>query len=428
MLMVDCTYNVANNRNNYIKSLSASSIGALFECYDFMICAFLAPTLTKLFFHGNTWWGVFAIFSIAFFSRPLGGLFWGYLGDIYGRKKAFSSSMILLSIPTLLIALFPLHLFSLFQSGVLFALLRFAQGFFVGGEFPGGVVFVAESSKSSARGFNIAIFMSALTGGTLLASLSALILNLSLSPEQIHDFGWRIPFLFGLVLVFVAIYIRKKVHETPFFTELLKNKAAYKNPLIQLVKNNKSQLLNGLLLVFCSASGLTTLYVFFPQLMNKTNFSSSQILLLTTLGSIILCVFMPLMGWLSDRISRKILFITGLFGLIAGWVIIICGYYVFSIPILLIGMSCASLAFSLINGTYCALLSELFPTTVRYSGVAFCYSFGYSLCGGLLPLLYNCGSTQLMKMFIPLVVFLVLLILQANMKIAVDYRGRALET
>lgn len=420
------TYKVATSKNTYIKSLSASSIGALFECYDFMICAFLAPTLTKLFFHGNTFWGVFAIFSIAFFSRPLGGLFWGYLGDIYGRKKAFSSSMILLSIPTLLIALFPLHLFSTVQSGVLFALLRFAQGFFVGGEFPGGVVFVAESSKSSSRGFNIAIFMSALTGGTLLASLSALVLNISLSKEQIANFGWRIPFLFGLVLVFVAIYIRKKVHETPFFAAMQESKTAYNNPLMHLFKSNKLRLLNGLILVFCSASGLTTLYVFFPQMMNKTNFSSSQILLLTTLGSIVLCVFMPIMGWLSDRIKRKILFIGGLLGLIVGWSIIIYGYCLSSMLVLIIGMSIGSLAFSLINGAYCAMLSELFPTNIRYSGVAFCYSVGYSLCGGLLPLLYNCGSSQLIKMTIPLAIFFILVVVLVNMRTTVDYRGRDL--
>ena len=114
-----------------IKILIISSIGALFECYDFMICAFLSTFLTKLFYPENQLLGIFTIFTIGFFSRPIGGMFWGHIGDRHGRKKVFSLTMILLALPTLLIAFFPLQWFSIKVAGISFAILRFFQGFLV---------------------------------------------------------------------------------------------------------------------------------------------------------------------------------------------------------------------------------------------------------------------------------------------------------
>ncbi|MBY0379008.1 MAG: MFS transporter, partial [Burkholderiales bacterium] len=379
---------MTNQLPNQLKVLSIASIGALFECYDFMICAFMSNILIKLFFSGNIWLGVFAIFTVAFIARPLGGIFWGHLGDKIGRKKVFSLTMILLVIPTLLIAIFPLNLSKeITISG--FIILRFLQGFLVGGEFPGGVTFIAEIVSSKNRATLVSSFLTLLTVGTLLASFVSFILFRIFSVEQVESWAWRLPFLLSIVLVLTAIYIRKKVQETIFFTGLTNRKGIIKVPLFELFSNHLFAIFSGLIIACLAAFGLTTLYVFFPSIIKLNPFISQQTALgLTTIGSLVLIIFMPIWGILADKFSRKTILLISSLLLLVCLRLISVAIIQNSYTMLLIMMVLASVAFAGINTVYCPMLSELFPTSVRFSGVALCYTVAYSICGGLLPLVY----------------------------------------
>ena len=399
------------------KLFIAAGIGAALECYDFMICAFMASTLIALFFPDQTFLGVFAIFTIAFFSRPLGGLFWGHFGDRYGRRRVFSLTMLLLVVPTLGIALFPVHLGFAWFNAFGFMLLRFLQGFLVGGEFSGGVTFIAEIASSKNRGLTIASFMAALTIGTLLASMIALLLNLSFSQTQILAWAWRIPFLISVVLIGVAIYIRQHIVETPFFQSLQRHAKVSQIPLVDLLKGHFSAMLKGFILTSASAIALITLYLYLPQLFKQNpHFNARDLLSLTSLGTFLLVVMMPLGGFLADRFGRRIIF--GVSMILTSCML---GFFYLALvqnnlTWLTVGMILASICFSGVNANYCALLSELFPTQVRFSGVALCYNLAYAVCGGVVPLLYDhfalrFGLLTLPVAFFVLVTFLSLLVL-----------------
>ena len=401
-----------SEKNSPVKIISMASIGALFECYDFMICAFLSGILIKIFYANNQVFGVFSIFTIAFFARPLGGLFWSHLGDRYGRQKVFSWTMLLLVIPTILIAIFPVNLVSIGVSSYSFMVLRFLQGFLVGGEFPGGVTFIAEIAPPKKRGLIIAIFMAFLTAGTLLASLVSLSLNYFLNEAQIFAWGWRLPFILNLILIIIAIYIRRKVSETPFFNAIQHKKALSKMPILDLLKNYPYLVFVGFIITCCSACGIVTLYTFLPQLLKITHhFNGQQVLNLTTLGTFILCLAMPIAGIWSDRLGRQPIFIYGLIGTLISWYLFAMALYQDNYLLALIAMFITSLFFAGVNANYCVILSEQFPTRVRYSGVAFCYTSAYSLCGGILPLIYLYYKNTPLLIMIPGLCFGLLLIL-----------------
>lgn len=417
------------NLNTQAKTLAMASVGAIFESYDFMICVFLSSVLIKVFYADHQFEGIFAIFTIAFFSRPLGGIFWGHLGDRYGRKKVFSITMLLLVVPTLLIALFPVHQVSVMTAGISFAVLRFLQGFLVGGEFPGGVTFIAEIAKAKTRGLFIAIFMSALTVGTLLASLVSLALNISMTNDQILAWGWRFPFILSIVLVIIAIYIRKQVKETTFFCKLAERKAIIRMPFLELVCTEPKLIFYGFILTCASAIGLTTIYTFLPQLLKFTHiFTLRDTLYLTTLGSLILCIAMPFFGYLSDKYKRKSVLILSQFGVTLSFALFVIASYTGSFILLLLGMLLISIFFAGVNANYCVILSEQFPTNIRYSGVALCYTMAYSICGGALPLLYLHVAKFEPHLFLPCGLFCLIslfcLIIFSKLK---DFSGKVLQ-
>lgn len=385
------------------KLFITAGIGAALECYDFMICAFMASTLITLFFPTESFLGLFSIFTIAFFSRPLGGIFWGHLGDRYGRKRVFSLTMLLLVFPTLGIALFPVHFVSAGVAASGFIILRFLQGFLVGGEFSGGVTFIAEIATSERRGATVASFMMALTIGTLLASLVTFVLHSIFSNAVILEWVWRIPFFISIILIIVAVYIRKKIQETPFFQSLTKRADISRFPVRDLFQNHFISVLKGFTLTCASAMSLVTWYLYFPQLFkNYSVFNTSNILFLTTLGTFLLCVAMPFAGMLADRFGRKIIFLTSMWLLTVALGLLYAALQCKSFALLTVTMIVASICFSGVNANYCVFLSELFPTRVRFSGVAVCYNFGYALCGGVLPLLYAHFSTSFGVLTLPI--------------------------
>ena len=206
------------------KVLVASSLGNILEWYDFALFGFFAPILAQLFFpsdnHLASLLSTFGVFAAGFLMRPLGGALFGHLGDRVGRKNALAASVILMAIPTTLLGLLPTHA----QVGILAPLLltglRLIQGLSVGGELTGSISFIVEHSPPTQRGFFGSWASNSIGMGLLLGSATGALMTSLLSQDDLVRWGWRIPFLFGIFVGGVGLYLRMKLGRTGVVSEV----------------------------------------------------------------------------------------------------------------------------------------------------------------------------------------------------------------
>lgn len=213
-----------------MRTLGLSALGGALEFYDFIIFVYFVVVLGSLFFPaGIPDWLVqlqaFGIFAAGYLARPLGGIVLAHFGDTLGRKRMFTLSIFLMALSTFGIACLPTFASIGYAAPLLLLLMRVLQGAAIGGEVPGAWVFVAEHVPANRVGLACGILTAGLTAGILIGSLVATGINRSLTAEQIHDFGWRIPFLLGGVFGFFAVYLRTWLEETPVFKEMKARKA-----------------------------------------------------------------------------------------------------------------------------------------------------------------------------------------------------------
>ena len=217
------------NRQDY-KTLTLAALGGALEFYDFIIFVFFAAVVGELFFPADIpeWLRqvqTFGIFAAGYLARPLGGIIMAHFGDLVGRKKMFTLSILLMALPTLAIGLLPTYSSVGIVAPLLLLLMRILQGAAIGGEVPGAWVFVAEHVPEKRIGIACGTLTAGLTVGILLGSVVATLINTSLTPQGIHDGGWRIPFLLGGVFGLIAMYLRRWLQETPIFLEMQQRKA-----------------------------------------------------------------------------------------------------------------------------------------------------------------------------------------------------------
>ena len=208
-----------------MRALALASLGGVLEFYDFVIFVFFALVIGRLFFPaGQPDWlrqiETFGLFAAGYASRPLGGILMAHHGDRHGRKRVFTLSVLLMAVPTLLIGLLPTYAAIGPLAPLLLLAMRILQGAAIGGEAPGGWVFVAEHAAAGRVGLAVGLLTGGLTGGILLGSLTAAVMNASLSPAQIASGWWRLPFLAGGLFGFAAMALRRRLEETPVFAAL----------------------------------------------------------------------------------------------------------------------------------------------------------------------------------------------------------------
>ncbi|WP_375781607.1 MFS transporter, partial [Aeromonas enteropelogenes] len=217
------------NRQDY-KTLSLAALGGALEFYDFIIFVFFAVVIGELFFPADIpeWlrqFQTFGIFAAGYLARPLGGIIMAHFGDLIGRKRMFTLSIIMMALPTLLIGLLPTYAALGIAAPLLLLLLRILQGAAIGGEVPGAWVFVAEHVPTRRIGLACGTLTAGLTAGILLGSLVATAINRSMNPSDVSEWGWRLAFVLGGIFGIVAMYLRRWLHETPVFAEMQANKS-----------------------------------------------------------------------------------------------------------------------------------------------------------------------------------------------------------
>ncbi|GJJ04760.1 MFS transporter [Duganella rhizosphaerae] len=376
-------------RQDY-KTLSLAALGGALEFYDFVIFVFFTAVIGKLFFPPSMpgWLSMvqtFGIFAAGYVVRPLGGIIMAHFGDLFGRKKMFTMSILLMAVPTLLMGMLPTYASIGLAAPMLLLLLRVMQGAAVGGEVPGAWVFVSEHVPARHIGYACGTLTAGLTAGILLGSVVATGINTAFTPEQVADGAWRLPFLLGGFFGLGAMYLRRWLHETPVFAELQQRKAlAAEMPLKTVLRNHRGAVVVSMLLTWMLSAAIVVVILMTPTLLQKIyGFDPHTSLMANTLATLCLSIGCLVAGVLADRIGAR----TTLFG---GALLLAISTYVFyttlhARPDLLLPLY-ALVGFTVgVVGAVPCVLVKAFPAQVRFSGLSFSYNVSYAIFGGLTP-------------------------------------------
>jgi MHS family proline/betaine transporter-like MFS transporter len=373
------------------KAVVASSLAIILEWYDFSIFGFYAVVLSRLFFpftdETTALLSTFMIFALSFLFRPLGSIVISSLGDRFGRKNAFIVTVILMTFPTVLIGILPTYESIGVAATVLLILLRILQALSVGGERSATLSLLAELAPPHLRGLYGSMSLFSTTAGILLASFVCGLVSSMLTPEELAEWGWRVPFLLGAVSGIAAYFLRRVVKESGMFLELKKTGGISKSPLVESVKEHWKPVLTILAATIMFSVGFYLIFVYIITFASKYGgMTLSQILAINTANLAVCTVLVPFSGYFSDRIGRKPAMIAGCAGeLVAGLLL----FKVFAgddlnlkIAVQLFG----GLMNVLFAGAFAAYMVESFPTRVRMSGISMGNVTGFSVFGGSAPL------------------------------------------
>jgi MFS family permease len=297
----------------------ASSLGTVFEWYDFYLYATLAPFFAALFFpKGNDTAALlssFATYAAGFLVRPFGALVFGRVGDIVGRKYTFLVTIIVMGASTFAVGLLPTFETIGWAAPVILVLLRLLQGLALGGEYGGAATYVAEHAPETRRGYDTSWIQTTATLGFFLALIIILLCRINIGKEDFAQWGWRIPFVVSLVLLIFSVYIRLKLEESPVFKKIKSEGGTSKAPLTESFANWENGKIVLLALLGATAGQGVVWYtgqfyaLFFLLITLKLDFQTTYILIGISL--IIGTPFFVFFGWLSDRIGRKNIIMMG---------------------------------------------------------------------------------------------------------------------
>ncbi|MBU3616547.1 MFS transporter [Polynucleobacter sp. JS-Polo-80-F4] len=401
------------NNHSYRKVAIAACFGTFLEWYDFLTFATLAVVFAPLFFPStdpNTaLLASLATFGVGMVVRPIGAALFGSMGDRIGRKPVFMITIALMGVATVSVGFLPTYAQAGIWAPILLVALRLLQGLSAGGEIGGSAVYLTEHAGIQHRGFKTSFLQLMGPLGILFSTLQIALLRNYLSPEEFQSWGWRVPFWISIVLLLIAFKARMALEETPVFLELSKNSHKIENPLITNFRDPQTRK-RMFLLFFCISSGGAVLFFcvqVYTAIFLKTSIKLApeivdQLSLYSTLCLLPLTVFA---GWLSDKVGRKAVVVSGL---IFGAAITIPAFNALQHlgntyqqtsdngALLLISaiLASLSLALALVVGPQTALLAELFPAKSRNSAATLPHNLAAGWIGGLLPLIVTWLNQQ----------------------------------
>ncbi len=371
------------------RAVAASAIGNATEWFDYGMFAVSTAYITHHFFPGEK--GTLATlltFAISFVVRPFGGLFWGPLGDRIGRKHVLMLTIIMMAGGTFCIGLLPGVQTIGIAAPIILIILRMIQGFSSGGEYGGAATFMAEHAPDKRRGFFGSFLEFGTMAGFALGSLLVLMGELTVGPDAMMDWAWRIPFLLAGPLGLVGLYLRLRLGESPVFDELQEQEResqsvghVYRELFTQ---QWKPLLIMGGLVIAVNVVNYTLLSYMPTYLGTVVKLDQTTTLTIMFIAQFAMMVVMPFGGALSDRVGRKPMWFASLIGLI-----------VFSVPMYMLmanGFLWALIGFAVLGLLYIPQLSTIsatfpamFPTHVRFAGFAIAYNISTALFGGTAP-------------------------------------------
>ena len=383
--MAATTLAVSPARSQSWRAVIAASIGNALEWFDFVVYGFFAGTIAKLFFPTgddteSLLWAL-ATFGVTFFMRPLGAVVLGSFADRHGRKATFSLTILIMMAGTAIIAFAPTYSSIGLFAPMLIVIARLVQGFSAGGEFGSATAFLAEQNPER-RGFFASWQFASQGMTTILATAIGATLASTLTTEQIDAWGWRIPFIFGLLIGPVAYYVRSHVDETLEFRTAQHSKA----PLREVLSDSKKRLLIAFGTVILSTVAMYTVLFMPIYATRQLGLPVTGSFMATLLTGAIQMVLIPVVGALSDRHGRlPIAFASSIAILLAIYPMFAWLAAVPTLQTLLVVQAIIGVLLAGYMGGLPALMSDLFPTRMRTTGLSISYSFGVAIFGGFAP-------------------------------------------
>lgn len=403
-----------NNNKVSIRVLLASLIGSSIEWFDYFLYGTVAALVfNQLYFPTDdptvSTMLAFASFSLSFFIRPFGGIIFSHIGDKLGRKRTLVLTLSLMGIATALMGILPTYEAIGIAAPIIMVTLRLIQGLGIGGEWGGAMLLAVEYAPRHLRGLFGSVPQMGVTIGMLLATL-ALTLMSQLPDQAFMSWGWRVPFIASTILVFIGLWIRKGIDETPSFKKNQAEGKVVAVPLFETLKNHKREVLIAVGAKFVETAPfyiMSTFVVYYAT--QDLQFTRTNVLNAVTIATIVTTLLIPLMGLLSDRIGRKRLYIIGT---------VLMMLYAFPYFWLLEQKSVLTLIFATVIGlgviwapitaVLGTMFSEIFKSNVRYTGISLGYQIGAALAGGTAPLVATLLLNEFSRSYVPIAIYIIL--------------------
>ena len=375
-------------KKSEFKTILLTATGGMLEMYDFVIFSLFAIVLGKTFFPIGESPAIqalsaFTVFAVGYFARPFGGIFFGHIGDKYGRKKSFLMTILIMGIASFAMALLPSYQTAGITASILFVLLRIVQGAAVGGEIPSAIVFIKETLIKNG-GFACGVIFCFINMGIFFAEVTETITTSFLSDK----YAWRVAFISGGIAAIVSYFFRKEIHETQAFLDKKKDS---KLPVLQVFKSEKIATLKAIaaMSIFSITTGFFSLYLPTYFILNNTPNSTELILLNLFIFSFV-AMFA---GFLADKFGAySILIVGAVSSVIFGSLFYLAIIYHFQY--LLITMLLSSVSLGLIVGVSTNYASMLFRPSARASGLGISYNLSFSIFNGAFFALASLGIAK----------------------------------
>lgn len=375
------------------RTVGGTAIGNFTEWYDFGVYSYVVPFLSAAFFpsSGLAQIATFAGLTVSFLIRPIGGIFWGVLGDRIGRKGVLAATVLLMALGTFLLGILPGYAAIGIAAPILLFVSRAIQGFSTGGEYVGAMTFLAEHAPDRQRGRICSYLPVGTLSGYIFGALLVTVLHATLSHEAMSSWGWRIPFLVAAPLGIAGLFLRLKLEETPAYEKQSDEDRMGSRDRMQQFKDTVLAqwrpllVCAGLVMAFNVTNYMLTGYM--PTYLSSVlGVPSTPGLLIVIAVMVVIALLVVFLGRLSDRVGRKPVMIAGCLLLIAGsfpafWLILQGGYFVMFAGAMLVGLMLVCFM-----STEPSTLPTLFPTSVRYGATSVAFNLSVSIFGGTTPL------------------------------------------
>jgi MHS family proline/betaine transporter-like MFS transporter len=371
------------------KIILASVFGNALEFYDFTLYGVFAAIIANQYFPGSDDSSKLlyslAAFAVGFFTRPIGAILFGHFGDRYGRKNALSLSVLLMGVPTFIISVSPnYHQIGIAASLLIFS-CRLLQGVFTGGEYNGAAIFAIEHVGKKCPGFIGGL----ITGSCVIGATLATFIGACTQRPGMPDWAWRIPFLLGAVISFLGYFVRRKIAETPEFVALESENKLSRVPLLKAFISRPRSCLISFMLGGLNGALSYTMFGFLNIYLSRyLGIPMDVAMQLNLVGLFVFMLGAPLMGHLLDLFGHQKFFNFAISGIMIFAIPIFIAISTKNIALIIVGQIFLGLFTASIGGSGHAVMQALFPVADRYSGIAFNFSLGMALLGGMTPIVY----------------------------------------
>jgi MHS family proline/betaine transporter-like MFS transporter len=373
------------------KVIVSGMIGNGLEWYDYALYAQMSFILSELFFPGTNeqakLLATFGVFAVGFVFRPVGAILFGYIGDRYGRRISLVIAILMMAIPTGCIGLLPTYSQIGIFAPILLTLIRIFQGMSLGGEFSGSITYIVEHAPPEHRALAGSASFVSLIIGFLMGSFVALVFVNSLSPEDFRTWGWRVPFLLGIVIGLVGLYMRSKCDESPAYEEAKREGHLSDKPVRTALFKHHTKMLQAFALYITVAMPFYLVSVYLLSFTaKKLGFSVGQALTINTFTMIAMLIFVIIAAKISDKIGRKPILVSSAIVMLLTIIplFLLMGTKVY------LNVLIAQIILGAVVGWYVAsipaVLVEIFPTSIRYTGMALSYNLAAAIFGGTAPM------------------------------------------